>query len=157
MRRRPRRRGGARGRLDRAVGRGHGDASTDCLDGHIVDRLLSPPLDGQSGTVLEFLGLVSWWDTLPFFVAVLLAGGYAVVAILQRAAPLRRSELAAGLAALLGWVLFFQLTPRVLANAPDDANVEPLLVLALAAAIVAGVVVARLALVRAPGTAASPG
>jgi len=124
-------------------------------DGHILDRLLSPPFEGHSGTALQFLGLVSWWDTLPFFAAVLFAGGYAVAVVLRRAEPLPRAELATGGAALAGWVAFFQLEPRMLLQAPDDGNAQALLVLALVAAVVATVVAVRLALARGLGAAAS--
>jgi hypothetical protein len=124
-------------------------------DGHILDRLFSPPFDGHSGTVLEFLGLVSSWDTLPFFAAVIVAGSYAVVTLVRRAAPLGRAEGATGLAALTGWVLYFQLTPRLQAEVADDGNAEALLVLLLAAAVIGAVLAVRLAFVRGLGAAAS--
>lgn len=123
-------------------------------DGHILDRLFSPPFDGHAGTVLEFLGLVSSWDTLPFFAAVLLAGGYAVALLLRRQ-PIGRREGATAVAAVAAWLLFFQVTPRLLAEAPADGNAQALLVLALAAALVAAVVAVRLAFTRVLGAAAS--
>lgn len=124
-------------------------------DGHIVDRLFSPPFDGHSGTVLEFLGIVSWWDTLPFFAAVLFAGGYAVIVLLRPAAALLRPDLASGLAALLGWVLFFQLTPRVVQRVQEDPTAQALAVVALAAGVVAVAVAVRLVFARGLGAAAS--
>jgi hypothetical protein len=124
-------------------------------DGHILDRLFSPPFDGHSGTVLEFLGLVSWWDTLPFFAAVVFAGGYAVAILLRRAAPLLRPDLASAVAALLGWVLFFQLTPRLVERLREDLNAQALAVVVLAAGIAIAVVAIRLVFARGPGAAES--
>jgi hypothetical protein len=124
-------------------------------DGHILDRLLTPPFDGHSGTPLQFVGLVSWWDTLPFFAATLCAGGYAVAVLLRRAEPLGRPERAAGAVALAGWVLFFQLEPRLIEHAEADANVQALVVLALAAALAAAVLATRVAVARALGAAAA--
>ena len=116
------------------------------LDGHVLDRLFSSELVGHSSTVVELAGYVTWWDTLPFFAAVLFAGGFAVGAIVRRAGPVPAREAAAGVVAVLGWALFSQLLPRVALSTSG----ETFIVLALAAGVVAAVVaVLRLAPVRA--------
>jgi hypothetical protein len=116
------------------------------LDRHVLDRLFSARLVGHSSTVVELAGHVTWWDTLPFFAAVLFAGGFAVAAIVRRAGPVEARDAAAGVVALLGWALFAQLIPRV----AFATSGETYIVLGLAAAVVAAVAaVLRLAPVRA--------
>jgi hypothetical protein len=72
-------------------------------DGHVVDRLLSPDLDGYSSTIMTLVGVTGWYDVLPFFAAVLGAVVFAVLATPRPKAD--RRALASLLVALAAWIL----------------------------------------------------
>jgi hypothetical protein len=108
-------------------------------DGELLHRLLTWPLDGHSGTVVELAGYVTWWDTLPFLAAALGAGGYAVVALARRVPSPWRADALVAAAALAGWAAF----ARISLDVTRDDNVAALLYLGLAAVVVAAVVALR--------------
>jgi hypothetical protein len=72
-------------------------------DGHVIDRLLSPALEGYSPTIPALVGVTGWYDVLPAFAAVLAAVVFAALATPRPEFDRRRL---AGLAtALLAWVV----------------------------------------------------
>lgn len=108
--------------------------------GGVLDRLLTWPFDGHSPTVIELAGLVAWWDTLPFFAAALLAGGFAALELVRRAGS---RELPTAIATFVGWAAFARFSPRLAVEASDDADLRALFVLGLAAVVVALVLAVR--------------
>lgn len=109
-------------------------------DGHVLDRLFSAGLAGHSRTVVEAVGYVTWWDSLPYFAAVAFAGGFAVVSIL-RARPVRGADRAAAGVAFAGWVVFAQLTPRLALDLRGDVA-QPRSVVVLSALLLLVIAVA---------------
>jgi hypothetical protein len=72
-------------------------------DGHVVDRLLSPDLEGYSATIVGLVGVTGWYDVLPAFAAVF---GAVVFAVLGAPRPhVDRSALVSLLVAVAAWVL----------------------------------------------------
>jgi hypothetical protein len=114
-------------------------------DGHVLDRLFSADLASHSRTVVDVLGVVAWWDTIPYFVAVAFAGGYALRAIVRAAGPVRSADALAAVVAVGGWALFAQMTPRLVDELREVAHARSLVLLTALAAVVAAVAGAELA------------
>jgi hypothetical protein len=113
-------------------------------DGHVLDRLFSSNFASHSRTVVEVLGVVTWWDTIPYFVAVALAGGYAVRSILRAAGPVRSADAVAAVVAVGGWALFAQMTPRLVDELREVEHARSLVLLTALAAVVGVVAAAEL-------------
>jgi hypothetical protein len=72
-------------------------------DGHVVDRLLSPALDGYSPMIPALVGVTGWYDVLPAFAAVLAALVFSALATPRP--EFDRRSLASLSAALIAWVV----------------------------------------------------
>jgi hypothetical protein len=72
-------------------------------DGHVVDRLLSPALEGYSPMIPALVGVTGWYDVLPAFAAVLAALVFSALATPRP--EFDRRSLASLSAALIAWVV----------------------------------------------------
>jgi hypothetical protein len=108
-------------------------------DGHVLDRLLSPGLDAHARTALEFAGVASSWDSIPFVAACGLATAYVVVRVVRSRPELRTEDGVAAVLAIGGWLLFAQLAPRTLLRVSDESLVQSIVILAFVTAVVAPV------------------
>jgi hypothetical protein len=122
-------------------------------DGHVIHRLFTPA--EHTRTALEFVGYVSDYDTLPYFVAVTVAVGIAFGALLRAARPISRGAAAAAAATLGGWLVFAPTASSLIEDEPFGKIGTSLAVLALLALLVAVVgAIAYLAETRAHRTRA---
>lgn len=72
-------------------------------DGHVVDRLLSPALDGYSPMIPTLAGVTGWYDVLPVFAAVVGALVFAALGLSRFEVDRWRAASAA--AAVTAWVV----------------------------------------------------